>query len=536
MCVQGGVLAWVVSPPVSPPGLQHCCHACAPLPFAVPHTELPATPLSSLTVTAAAAAGVCDGEAFLLERMGDLDAALRLYLSTTRRANSALQAAVLGGSVPLLLLPPGYWVPGWFDRRSTAATRAFSSSSRDQSCFGMEQLVQQLECVAHMAAQASGSRNGGGTTQSAAAAAPGAVQQASEQLLAAAANVAATLLQQLDPSCAIDGSSKQPSRGPPIPGSSLSGSLDEVTGPGAAALQLPPPMIDLYKSWMAELSPRLRLKGLGAGVGTTVGHFPGSTALLTAAGSSCGSSSSSMAGVHIPAVPAQLQAAWQALQAAVAFCQRNTRPSSSTPASSSAAAAGGSSSSSVAANAAQELWFQLMDVYVANLRSLHAHQQHQQQLGNAGQEAATQQQQQQHQQHGHLPKQQQERLVADLTRAASGQAPLQELPSVLRAGAAAVAAGQVLPGLLRLLLDEVVCSMADCLPLLDIVGRIIQQHGNERFGEFRWEQLLIMLSAQAGRQVLTRLRSKLAWRWSRGSAAHHASRLLVEHCTGSGAG
>jgi hypothetical protein len=38
---------------------------------------------------------------------------------------------------------------------------------------------------------------------------------------------------------------------------------------------------------------------------------------------------------------------------------------------------------------------------------------------------------------------------------------------------------------LRLLFDEVVCSMADHLPLLDIVGRIIQQHGNERFGEFR---------------------------------------------------
>lgn len=425
--------------------------------------------------------------------MGDLDAALRLYLSTTRRANSALQAAVLGGSVPLLLLPPGYWVPGWFDRRSTAATRAFSSSSsRDQSCFGMEQLVQQLESMAHMAAQASGSRNGGGTTQSAAAAAaPGGVQQASEQLLAAAANVAATLLQQLDPSCAIAGSSKQPSRGPPLPGSSLSGSLDEVTGPGAAALQLPPPMIDLYKSWMAELSPRLRLKGLGAGIGARVGHFPGSTALLAAAGSSCGSSSS-MAAVHIPAVPAQLQAAWQALQAAVAFCQRNTRPSSSTSASSSAAAAGGSSSS-VAANAAQELWFQLMDVYVANLRSLHAHQQHQQQQGKAGQEAAIQQQQ-----HGHPPQQQQERLVADLTRAASGQAPLQKLPSVLRAGAAAVAAGQALPGLLRLLLDEVVCSMADCLPLLDIVGRIIQQHGNERFGEFRWEQLLVMLQHRQG--------------------------------------
>jgi hypothetical protein len=63
--------------------------------------------------------------------------------------------------------------------------------------------------------------------------------------------------------------------------------------------------------------------------------------------------------------------------------------------------------------------------------------------------------------------------------------PLQELPDLLCAAAAAAARQQLLPGLLRLLLDEVVCSMADHLPLLDIVGRILQEHGSEHFGEFR---------------------------------------------------
>jgi hypothetical protein len=119
-----------------------------------------------------------------------------------------------------------------------------------------------------------------------------------------------------------------------------------------------------------------------------------------------------------------------------------------------------------------------MDVYVGNLRgqkpAAAAAQQQQDKaapLFNTSQQPSSPQQQQQ--------------IAADLRRAVSQQVPLQELPAVLREAGAAVAAQQTLPGLLRLLFDEVVCSMADHLPLLDIVGRMIQQHGNERFGEFR---------------------------------------------------
>jgi hypothetical protein len=123
-----------------------------------------------------------------------------------------------------------------------------------------------------------------------------------------------------------------------------------------------------------------------------------------------------------------------------------------------------------------------MEVYVANLRGLRT-------TGTQQPQPVQPQQQQQQQQ-----QRQQQQLVADLHSAAAQQIPLQDLPRILRAGGAAVAAQQMLPELLRLLLDEVVCCMADHLPLLDIVGRIIQQHGTERFGEFR-STLLGLLGA-----------------------------------------
>ena len=106
-------------------------------------------------------------------------------------------------------------------------------------------------------------------------------------------------------------------------------------------------------------------------------------------------------------------------------------------------------------------------------------QQHQQQL------TATSQHRHQHHTHHHQDQQQQQQLIEDLAKAAARRLPVEDVSRVLRAAAAAVASQQVLPGLLRLLLDEVVCAMADHVPLLDIVGRVIQQHGSERFGEFR---------------------------------------------------
>jgi hypothetical protein len=477
---------------------------------------------------------VSDAEAFLHERLGDLDAALRLYVSTAQHATSALTQAVAAGSLPLLLLPQGYWVPGWFDRASIQSAQqqahlhpahsSSSSSGRDHThtaaaaegpCWGMEMLVRQLESVVHMmdAAGAAGTAGpsstvgvSGGRTGSTGV--PADLHQASQQLRVAAAYVAATLLHQLDPSSFSSSSSRQVDRAPAPLNSSASGGLSssDTMGDGSSSssasvpLQLPPPVLYLYRAWMAELSPRLRLKGLGPGLGSTAaaaggggawqggnpqGGLPSSSVWASSSGGTSSAAAAAaaavglQAGLQVPGVPEVLRTAWQSLQSAVAFCERNTRPSSTAAAAAAAAGSSASperrsSSSGGPAGVGQELWFQLMEVYVANLRGLRT--------GGTQQSQPTQ------------TTQQQQQLAADLLRAAAQQVPLRDLPGILRAGGAAVAAQQMLPELLRLLLDEVVCCMADHLPLLDIVGRIIQQHGTERFGEFR-STLLGLLGA-----------------------------------------
>lgn len=416
---------------------------------------------------AALPAGVRDAETFLHERLGDLDAALRLYISSAQQANRQLQDAVLEGKVPLMQLPPGYCLPGWQEGSRS------SHGDTEQECWGLGRLLAQLDALAQRATQAvaaaaaASSTNGNQQQEGV----TGDIQQASDELLSAASHAAAALLHQLDPSHMHSSSTCKPDRAATPAGAAL---LSPGSRPSAAVPhQLAPPIIDLYKSWMAELSPRLKLKGLGAAVAPlpAVGG-----AKHGAAASSCGASSTAMAhaglsGLTLPAVPPELLAAWQALQAAVAFCQRNTRASSS----SSGPATASSSSTAAAAAAAggHQLWYELMDIYVANLRALHEArdtQQHQ-----PGSQVLLQP----------LPQEQQQQHVGRLLRVVSCQVAAQDLPGVLRGAAAAVASQQMLPGLLRLLLDEVVCCMADHLPLLDIVGHVLQQHGNERFGEFR---------------------------------------------------
>lgn len=50
--------------------------------------------------------GVHDAEAYLLERLGDIPAALCLYTTAVRTCNSALVEAVQGGAMPLLRPAP----------------------------------------------------------------------------------------------------------------------------------------------------------------------------------------------------------------------------------------------------------------------------------------------------------------------------------------------------------------------------------------------------------------------------------------------
>jgi len=415
---------------------------------------------------------VCDAEAFLHERLGDLDAALRLYISSAQQANRQLQDAVLAGKVPLMQLPPGYCLPGC-QEGSRRSRHSAAHGDTEQECWGLGRLLAQLDALALRATQAvaTAAASTSGTQQQEGVADD--IQQASDEL-SAASHAAAALLHQLDPSHMHSSSACKPDRAAPSAGAAL---LSPGSRPSAAVPhQLAPPIIDLYKSWMAELSPRLKLKGLGAAVAPlpAIGG-----AKLGAAASSCGASSTAMAhaglsGLTLPAVPPELLAAWQALQAAVAFCQRNTRASSSSSGPATASSSSNTAAAAAAAAGGHQLWYELMDIYVANLRALHDArdtQQHQ-----PGSQVLLQPLQQQ---------QQQQQLVGALLRAVSCQVAAQDLPGVLRGAAAAVASQQMLPGLLRLLLDEVVCCMADHLPLLDIVGHVLQQHGNERFGEFR---------------------------------------------------
>jgi hypothetical protein len=61
-------------------------------------------------VSACLAAGVADAEAYLHERLGNYEAALRLHLARAAAANAALEAALLGGQVALVELPA--WATG----------------------------------------------------------------------------------------------------------------------------------------------------------------------------------------------------------------------------------------------------------------------------------------------------------------------------------------------------------------------------------------------------------------------------------------
>ncbi|WIA29507.1 hypothetical protein OEZ86_012008 [Tetradesmus obliquus] len=69
-------------------------------------------------------------------------------------------------------------------------------------------------------------------------------------------------------------------------------------------------------------------------------------------------------------------------------------------------------------------------------------------------------------------------------------------------------AGCIAHELFSLLLDEVVAVMADCLPLLDIVARVLTQHGSERFGEFR-ATLLGLFGATAYESAIMQAANRL---------------------------
>jgi hypothetical protein len=431
-------------------------------------------------------AGVADAEAFLHERLGDLEAALRLHMAAVDKTNSRLVTALTTGRIPVLQLPGGLAVcsaaaAGVSRQGSGVVSKALSagsaagnvnsSSSSSSSVegehvqWGLGPLLQQLQ-AAQDAVQLSGN------------ATPEVTQPA-----AAAADVAASLLQQLAPTSSSHTQQHlyqqqhqaqlQQQQHPYL----LSHHGGAAAGSSAAAAHRPCCVcVDLHKAWMAELSPRLKLKGLGYSAVYSPGH--------SGSGSTAGTSNAAAAAA-LAELPQELLAAWQALQAALAFCKRNTTSSSSSGGSGSAAgrsqrhsSSGGKQHEADDTHGGKQLWFGLMDVYVARVRSIS----HNTPASSASASPESQQQQQQQQSQQQLAVTPQ--LLKSLAAAAAGQLDPAELPSVLLSAAAALASC-VAHDLFSLLLDEVVCVMADHLPLLDIVGRVLQQHGSERFGEFR---------------------------------------------------
>jgi hypothetical protein len=444
----------------------------------------------TLTGHAACSAGVADAEAFLHERLGDLEAALRLHMAAVEKTNSQLVTALASGRIPVLQLPGGLGMCGaaaaGVSRQGSGLNKVLqqvgvaagdhnssSSSNRvqgEQIQWGLGALLQQLQ--AQHALQVSGT----------------ATPEVTQSAAATAASVAASLLQQLAPAASshshqhqhqyqqhqLPAQQQQQQQQHPYllshHGGAGAGSSAAATLQSACCV-----CVDLHKAWMAELSPRLKLKGLGY------------SAVYSPAQSGSGgiaSASNAAAAAALAEVPQELHAAWQALQAALAFCKRNTTSSSGSSCSATGCSQRHSSSSSNKQREADEagggkqLWFGLMDVYVARMRSVPSN--------TAVSPAAaapshTRQQQQQHSQHQLAVTPQ---LLESLAAAAAGQLGPDALPKVLLAAAAALASC-VAHDLFSLLLDEVVCVMADHLPLLDIVGRVLQQHGSERFGEFR---------------------------------------------------
>jgi hypothetical protein len=439
--------------------------------------------LAACCLLLAAPPGVSDAEAFLHERLGDLEAALRLHMAAVEKSNSHLLTALMSGRIPVLQLPGGLGVAGVGVSRpgsgrgkqvdaglarkhvSDSSSSSNAETEAGQVQWGLGTLLQQLR-AAQDAVQPAHSL---GKTEAATPAAAAAT---------AAASVAASLLQQLSPAASGHLHPQQQHQHqyqhqalqhPYL--SSHHGS----TGASSSATALQSTCcvcVDLHKAWMAELSPRLKLKGLGC---STV-YSP----LQSATGGIGAASNAATAAAAMAEVPQELAAAWQALQAALAFCKRNTKSSSSSGGSSAASRNQRHSSSSSKqheaddAGGGKQLWFGLMDVYVSRVRSLQT----------AAGTSSPHKQPQHASQHANTAGAADGRLLESLAAAASRQLPPVALPEVLLAAAAALA-GCIAHDLFSLLLDEVVCLMADHLPLLDIVGRVLQQHGSERFGEFR---------------------------------------------------
>jgi hypothetical protein len=446
-------------------------------------------------------------------------------------ANSKLQAAMLSGEVQLLPLPQCLMQklsqlqvtgspPGGASCDSPPSTNGDEhkgAAVTGGSQWGLQPLIQQLQAAAASQDMAEPAKSG----------APSAAGSATF-LLEAAAAVAMSLVQQLD----VD-----PWQLPPttdlsvLPGQAAVD--EEAAQQQQPKLKLSPayaPAMHLQRLWMAAVSPRLRVKGVAGG-----GGGPRAAA--------AGVSTSPFEFPTDLSVPRELLSVWQSLQAGIAFCLRNSSTGSSGSSSKKAVHTQHMDPSEEGPTAGDHhLWFSLMDVYVEKLRDTQVEQLsgswRQQQPGEQRMPAAHQQQQWQR------PSQagssadgssadaaggQREALGAALGAARQGQLQFQELPRVLCSGAAAVAAA-ALHELFGLLCDELVRDMADHVPLLAIVRRVLQVSQQQHLAEATAPELVVELVRLCQLPVVLCVRP--AEGNQRTCSEHRAAsiRMSVVHC------
>jgi hypothetical protein len=474
----------------------------------------------------AAAAGAADAEAYLHERLGDVAAALRLYLKQLGASGDALEAAVHAargdGAAAIVTLPPqlaAAWEGGagggggsgaqhlgrreaavaivaWLRRQlglraagapPTSAALASAFARHPAAAAAAAAHHQQQQVVAHRAqARRSSSSDGGGGREP----------------------LRPQLIQAHGPAGARRPGGLGRKHSGPTPGSAgggrqggglAEGGSTAVTAEDAAALAASWQIRgDRHLQWIALLSPRARIRG-----------------------ASSASSGGGGGGGAAERIPPEAAAAWRALEAAVSFCCRSSREVSRLA----RADRGGSKEGEAGRRereAAQAAWFAVLEAYVERLRRLK-----QQRDGAAaavppgrGDAGGLDPQRQQQQLGGWSADAELHYALQGLEAALSGAARPGAPPAVdgdrgpqaaatgeegvLAAALAAARAAlqrRALRDVYAACVDEAVAAMADHVPLPDIVARILARHGQECFGEFR-PTLLGLFSAYAFEQAI----------------------------------
>ena len=474
-------------------------------------------------IAACAGAGATDAEAFLHERLGDLEAALRLHLRELALRNDGLEAALREGRAPALEAPPQLAAAlGGGGGGDAAAAGALAP--REAAVAMALWLRRRLGLPTAPAAAVYGRPpptrlpSQGGAAGDGGAREPLKAQQAPGQLAGQAQ--AREEQQQPEPTAAqrrkaslAASKARQAAAAAAAHALASAGSFDLDGGAAAAAAACPELAAalaaarqvrgDAHLAWIAALSPRARLHGAAPDGGGGGGAPPA------------------------PPPPPEAAAAWRAMAAAVAFCTRASRDAAprrpAAAAATAAAAAAASDGADGGGGGAYAPWFGVLDAYTSRLRRLKLQRDASGGSGKGfggggggggargrwwspdaelqcaleGLEAA---------------------LSAAAAAAADGAAAPPTAASAAEGGlAAALAAARA--ALLRraardayaALTDDVVSRMADHVPLRAIVTRVLERHSQEALGEFR-PTLLGLFGAHAYERAILGAAGRLVGR------------------------